>query len=128
MKKIIGTLAGLLFSAGVWGNDLDPIFSGCNIAGLEQINAVKPDGDYTFGWPLGDQASHVFLARLGNKGKGNGGEAYDLHFWGELGGVFGVDCITTTDEDTGGALYSGDPADPTYFPNSQFAPEIDPGQ
>jgi hypothetical protein len=127
MTRICAALVGLLLSSAVWA-DLDSIFTGCNIAGLEKINARKPDGDYTFGWPLGDLASHVFLARVGNKGRGNGGEAYDLHFWGALGGVFGVDCTSTADEDTGGTLYSGDPEDPAIFPGSMFAPEIDPGK
>ena len=127
VKRSLILCVAVLLAPAAWAGHLDSIFSGCNIAGLEQINNVQPDGDYTFGWPLGDQASHVFMARHGNKGKGNGGEAYDLHFWGALGGVFGVDCISTADEDTGGALYSGDPADPSIFPNSMFAPEIDPG-
>jgi hypothetical protein len=128
LNRILTALTGLLLSSTVWAADLSSIFSGCNINGLAQIDAARPEGDHTFGWPLGDQATHVLLARLGNNGKGNGGEAYDLHFWGALGGVFGVDCISTADEDTGGALISGDPADPFVFPNSQFAPETDPGR
>lgn len=128
MKRVMTVVAGVLLASTAWADDIDSVFTGCNTAGLAKINAVKPDGDYAYGWPLGDLASHVFYSRLGNKGKGNGGEAYDLHFWGELGGVFGVDCISTADEDTGGGLYSGDPADAPYYPNSVFAPEVDPGK
>ena len=128
MKKIAIATAVALVSSTAWAAHLDSVFSGCNTAGLEQIDNARPEGDHAFGWPLGDQATHVFTSRLGNRGKGNGGEAYDLHFWGALGGVFGVDCISTDSEDTGGGLYSGDPADAPYFPNSQFAPEIDPGR
>jgi hypothetical protein len=126
--KVVVPLLGLLLPSLAAAGQFDDVLQGCNTAGLEQIDAARPEGNHDFGWPLGDHATHVFLARLGNNGKGNGGEAYDLHFWGALGGVFGVDCISTLGEDTGGTLFSGDPADPVVIPGSQFAPEIDPGR
>jgi hypothetical protein len=121
MTRILAALAAILFSCSVWASDIASTFSGCNVAGLEQINAARPDGDYLFGWPLSDLASLVFSARLGNRGGGNGGEAYDLYF---DGGVNGVECISTADENTGGSLIIGT----TVIHPSQFAPEVDPGK
>jgi len=117
MTRILAALSALLFSSAVAA----ATFSGCNTAGLDRINAAQPDGDYIFGWPLGDLASLVFLSRLGNSGSGDGGEAYDLHF---AGGVTGIDCISTADESTGGSLIIGT----TVIHPTQFAPEVDPGK
>jgi len=121
---MMGVLAGML-CAPVFADHLDDFYQGCNIAGLERIDATDPSDD-TYLNPLGDRANHVFLARLGNNGGGNGGEALDIHFWGPLG-VFGLDCVSTADEDTNGGLYSGNPDDdPPFFPESMFSPEADP--
>ena len=124
INSAVGVLAGTL-CVSTFAGDLEDFYEGCNIAGLERIDATDPSDD-TYLNPLGDRANHVFLARLGNNGGGNGGESYDIHFWGPLG-VFGLDCISTADEDTNGGLYSGNPDDnPTRFDQSMFAPEIDP--
>ena len=93
------------------------VFSDCNINGLDKIDAKDPSTDFFS--VLGNRATHVFNARLGNNGKGNGGEAVDIDFFG---GITGVTCISTPDEDTGGTLNVGFPIFPTMF-----APEIDPG-
>jgi hypothetical protein len=82
----------------------------CNMAGMGNF---KNDG----------QGEHVFFARLGNNGKGNGGEAVDATFEG--GVVTKVTCVGTADEDTGGALTL--PELGLVIENSEALPEIDNG-
>ena len=91
-------------------------FVDCNINGLDTITEIKGEAS----------SDHVFWARLGNNGKGNGGEAVDATFDVTSGLVTLVTCVKTEDEDTGGDL--------TLAPwgivieDSDAVPEVDPGK
>ena len=83
----------------------------CNMNGLDKMSAA--------------QADHVFYARLGDKGQGNGGEAVDATFDADIDLVTKVTCVSTANEDTGGAL-TIDPYGIVFDP-SEALPEADPG-
>ncbi|MFT7651884.1 MAG: hypothetical protein ACI9UU_000991 [Candidatus Azotimanducaceae bacterium] len=82
----------------------------CNMNGLDKMSE--------------SQADHVFFSRLGNNGKGNGGESIDVTF--DAGVVIDVTCVGTTDEDTSGALTI--PSLGMTFDPSAALSEIDPGR
>lgn len=88
-------------------------FVDCNINGLENMTSEA----------LSD---HVFFARLGNNGNGNGGEAINATFDATTGLVTLVTCVETEDEDTGGDLT----VEPwgVVFEDSDALIEVDPGE
>jgi hypothetical protein len=87
-------------------------FVDCNMNGIDNIKTQ-------------DKRDHVFYARLGNKGKGNGGESIDVSFDVGLGLVTKVTCVSTASEDTNGTLTVDGIL---VLPDSEFLPEIDPGK
>jgi hypothetical protein len=82
----------------------------CNMAGAGKFKSEE-------------QGAHVFWARLGNNGKGNGGEAVDVTL--VSGVTTTITCVGTADEDTGGALTL--PELGIVIENSEALPEIDNG-
>jgi hypothetical protein len=79
------------------------VFTDCNMNGLDKMRSQA-------------QKDHVFYARQGNKGKGNGGESINVTLNGFT--PTAITCISTADENTGGEL------DPPLL----LVPEIDPGK
>ena len=113
MTKLKTTMTLGLAAVLVTGSALATEFTDCNMNGLDHVKDEQ-------------QSDHVFFARLGNAGQGNGGEAVDATFEYFEGVVSEVTCVGTVDEDTGGALLINPFG--TVFDPSDALPEVDPGR
>ena len=128
MKSVVSGIATAAILVCFAGPAVGQVFVGfevCNVNG-----AITPKG--TFGYIRQDPTgAHVFNARLGDNGGGNGGESVDAVAFLDLpdgsgGFVTELTCIATADEDTGGdlalGLSDGTISDPTFGD----IPEVDP--
>ena len=90
--KIKTTLAatGRLLLTGTVTADDHAMFEDCNMAGLENMSD--------------EHAAFVWRNRFGNRGKGNGGESFDI-LVDVVTGDLTLTCVDTEDEDTQGTIY-----------------------
>lgn len=108
--RILSGILAAAFCAPVFAAYDPLIYHDCNLNGLNAIDAKDEE-----------KASNVFYSRLGNNGRGNGGEALYVYISG--GDISNITCIGTVDEDFGGTL--GTPSSESQ--NSVYLPEADPG-
>ena len=119
MKKVAFILAAGLTTACLNLPAVAQEFVDCNTSGLDNMKSEE-------------QRNHVFFSRLGNRGKGNGGEAVDATVDVTQPNPDGtplltkVTCVGTADEDTGGTV-TVDPVG-IVLPNDPNVPEVDPGK
>jgi len=96
-------------------------FINCNLNGFGLEKGAQLNMPY---------GHNLFRTRHGNKGKGNGGEAYDAYatFDGQLH-IDTIVCLDTAtdDEDTGGTLFIDFLNGLGYVPVGSVGPELDPG-
>jgi hypothetical protein len=118
ISVVLGGLTGFVYAAPVYDADNDT----CNVKGLSKMKSAE-------------QVGHVFNARLGNKGKGNGGESVDATVWTDSPTgdpvdpfVIGLNCVSTADEDTGGTVNVGLSDGTILIPDVGSTGEVDPGK